>query len=307
MSALKGLRVHVEGMGITGSLLAYHLESWGCNWTWHDADAPATAWKASTGAIFPAGKPGSLDWECWRVWAEWLNGKSPYPRQHFEPARYWFNHVQPPHHGSYEFFEAGKHGLKHAGPTSFHLNAQTFVPATRRRFKARNLERVPRYDVYVIAHGFSQRLHHVVWGWTVPVKLKLPHYMCDSLRPAVYLRKGRFVMAYAYPIPGTEFWYAGSSLIRQPRPAELEVELKLLRWKENFEELSGGALKVTEARLDGALQGWRPAEADPHCEPKVKAFAGKRLAVPPLWHSGIRHFPRVLQQLQAELGRVRAG
>lgn len=312
---LKGLRVHVEGLGVTGSLLAYHLERWGCKWTWHDANAERTAWKASTGAIYPAGAPGSLDWECYAVWAEWLGAgrlkELPYPAKHFEPATYWYSTKSPPHGGRYKvLWQDKRSGLSLAEPLSYHLNAQTFVPATRRQFKGRVLLGPPHngdVDAYIVAHGFGQRLHHVVWGWTVPVQLRLPVRMADGYRPAFYFREGRFVMAYAYPMPGTEFWYAGSSLIRQAVPRELEVPPKLHRWRKTFERLSGGSLKVTEARLDAALQGWRPAERDPHCLPVVDhQRPGKTtLRVPPLWHSGIRHFPRVLQQLRAKLEAVR--
>lgn len=311
MSTLKGLRVHVEGMGLTGCLLAYHLEKAGADWSWHDIDAPFTAWKASTGAIYPAGQPGSLDYECWRVWAEWLQGQRLYPLAHFEPATYWFNHLSPPHHGDYEFYQDGKNDLRRAGPLSYHLNAQTFVPATRRKFKARMVGSAPGHlvgrDAYVVAHGFSERLDHVLWGWTVPVKLKLPHYMCGGYRPALYFRRGRFVMAYAYPAPGTEYWYAGSSLIHQREPRELEVEAKFERWRRDFETLANGAIRVTD-RGAGSLQGWRPAEGDGRVDPVVKRSLRRsevRLTVPPLWHSGIRHFPRVLQQLLGHLSGIK--
>jgi len=303
---MKGLRVHVEGMGLTGSLLAWWLERWGCDWTWHDTEAPVTAWRASTGAIFPAGTRGSVDYETHAAWASWLTARGAvYPRRFFEPATYWFNHKHPPHHGRYDCLAVGRHGLQRAEPLSYHLNAQTFVKATRRQFAKQRLPGAAfSASVTVVAHGFGKRLHHVVWGWTVPVELSYPTYMSGARRPCLYLREGRFVMAYAYPMPGTDprTWYAGSSLIHQREPRELEVQPKFDRWRRLVKTLSRGAVKVLS--YGGPRQGWRPAEAEPHCAPRVRR-RGNVLEVPPLWHSGIRWFPAVLSMLENELRRKR--
>jgi hypothetical protein len=324
------LRVHVEGMGVTGSLLAYQLERLKYDWSWHDVDAPVTAWKACTGSIFPAGKPGSLDDQCYQVWDRWAGpvpleprgglvgaalriAEQPYPARFLETGSYWFSTKSAPHGGSYQFDGPSQHGLRCARPFSYHLNAQKFVPATRKHFIERHWDKPDKGDVYVVAHGFGDRLHHVLWGWAVPVKLRYADYYAQAgNRPCFYFREGRFVMAYAYPIPGTEWWYAGSSLIVQRVPKALEVQPKYERWKKTFERLSGGAVKVVDRGAE--LVGWRPAEGGAHVDPLVKRSTRRfvngsviQLSVPPLWHSGIRHFPRVWQQLQTELVKLGEG
>jgi hypothetical protein len=292
-------------MGLTGALLAWWLERWDCDWTWHDTETAVNAWQASTGAIFPAGARGSVDRTTFDNWTKWLHGPAIYPRRFFEPANYWFNHKHPPHGGYDDCQAIGRHGLQRSSLLSYHLNAQAFVLATRKKFAKQRLPSAAfSADVAVVAHGFGKRLHHVVWGWTVPVELDFPVYMADSYRPCLYLREGRFVMAYAYPMPGTDpqTWYAGSSLIHQREPRPLEVMPKFERWRRLVKTLSRGAVKVLSHGKP--RQGWRPAEAEPHCAPRVKR-RGNMLEVPPLWHSGIRWFPAVLEQLEREMRRAR--
>lgn len=301
------MKIHLEGMGLLGCLLAPWLKLHGHAVTWHDVDALHTAWRASTGAIFPC---GGGDGDAYAQWVSWWGIGFPYPRAHFEEAAYWFNHRHPPHDGKYPMTGDPAKGLRRpASPftTSLHLNAQTFVPAVRQLFRRGQRRAAPpkhAVHAYVVAHGFGARLHRCLWGWTVPVRLKYDRQRYDqrqhqgrSLRPAFYFREGRFVMAYAYPIPGTREWYAGSSLIpQQPgKLRELEVMPKFLKWAAHFEDLSGGEVEVLKGRTDAALQGWRPAAtpAGAVAEQDVQR-RGNVLTLPPLWHNGIRAFPLVL-------------
>lgn len=306
------MKVHLEGMGITGCLLALHLAEDGHAITWHDTNAPHAAWQASTGAIFPAGRPGSVDWDTYLAWADALHDKRGALRKvqrHFEPAAYWFNHVHPPHHARYSVAQ-GPGGLQRAmgDARSYHLNAQTFVPAVRKLFGAGRRNSAPAgVDAHVVAHGFGARMKFAYWGWTVAVRLRYAKraFEVGGERPSFYFRKGRFVMAYAYPIPGTDRWYAGSSLIRQRAGAlrELDPLPKFERWRQQFELLGQGEVKVVREPLKpgvNLLTGWRPAR-DEAKDPFVTLRRGKLITVPPLWNSGIRHFPGVLQQVRARL------
>lgn len=298
------MRVHIEGMGITGSLLARRLELAGVDFTWHDLHEAKVAWQASTGAIYPGGAENhGPDTPCFNQWHRWaLEGFIP---EHLEAAHFVFSTKAPPHQGRYATTRLNG-GLQLAEPASLHLNAQTLVPATRELYADR-MARPPSLDAvdhYIQAHSWGERLGYVYWGWTRLVKLDwraaFDPLGTGDLRPAFYFREGRFIMAYAYPVPGTPWWYAGSSIIRQPadRRRSLSMEDKYERWRANFERLGGGTVRVVE---EGAfLEGWRPAAAKTD-EAWVRR-RGNRLTVRPLWNSGIRHFPMQWAGIASALG-----
>lgn len=289
--------IHIEGMGVLGSLLALKLDHAGIKFTWSDADAEHTAWKACTGAIYPCGEPESVDWLAYNLWRDELSKPTwtkPVSR-HFERAVYVFNHQRPPHDGRYEFSNLGNSDLRFPLVySSYHVNAQTLVPAVRKRFADRRTDGIalqggkdrPR----VIAHGFTEKMTHAYWGWTRMVELDYKFKLSD--RPAFYFRQGRYVMAYAYPAPGTPYWYAGSSLIMQHNLKPLQMEPKFERWQEFFEMLSGDTVRVKRTRSGEFLQGWRPAEANPD------VYWDKRkkiIRMPSLWNSGVRHAPYYIE------------
>jgi hypothetical protein len=138
-----------------------------------------------------------------------------------------------------------------------------------------------------------------MWGWTIPVKLTTTFE--HSRRPCIYFRRGRFVMAYAYPIPGTEWWYAGSSLISQRlgRPSALPVMPKFARWRELMAELGQGYIKGI-AMAGTPVQGWRPVPAQGDDEWVTEQPDGS-LACRPLWHSGVRQAPLIYEALRGKL------
>lgn len=309
------MRIHIEGFGIIGALLAWKLEQHGRDFTWHDIDAPQTAWKASTGAIYPCDVPGTINWEAYQRWLAWADDPG-FPRAFFERSRYIYNHKRPPHHGKYKQ-EALPFGL--AAPASpeqdsLHFNAQAFVPAMRERFKDRRMEpgqgALSNAERYIVAHGFGHRYTHCYWGWTRLVRLAWESNLTpEQQRPCFYFREGRFVMAYAYPVPGTTWWYAGSSLIKQKgERRSLNMPEKYERWKENFLRLGNGAVEII---AEGEyLEGWRPARDDGEwVRATAEQFAGEPriLTVPPLWNSGIRHFPMVWAGLAPYLGITNQG
>ncbi len=296
------MHVHLEGMGLQGALLAHRLAMYGVPFTWHDTDVEHTAWKASTGAIYPADSENhGPDRECWKVWKSWYEAKQ-FDVEHLEKsAGLVFLTNKPPHGGQYAWTTV-KGDLKRGLEPSFHLNAQTFVPAMRDRFEhLRSGPPSAAPHIYIVTHGWGERFSHAYWGWTRLVQLDR-HEKFGQLRPAFYLRPHRFLMAYAYPVPGTRWWYAGSNIIKQKagKLKELEAAPKYEKWKAAFEELGEGMVKVTE---EGPfLTGWRPAAADSD-EAWVRR-KGNRLLLRPLWNSGIRHFPKQWAGVAAQLGLI---
>lgn len=285
--------VHLEGFGILGCYIGLRLEQDGVDFTWYDNGGDGVAaWPACTGAIFPTGHAGDI--EALGIWAGHLHedGFAPY----MEEAAYIYSQKHPPHKGRYAARELG-HGVRLGHLTSLHLAGPEWVRATRARFIDRAATYPPPGARVVTAHGFNERLARYMWGWTVPVKLRTvddPH----ELRPCLYFRKGRFTMAYAYPIPGTELWYAGSDLISQQRPKRLDVEAKFRRWRGQFMDLGGGYITGV-ARAGRPREGWRPVGA-PGDDAWVCEIDGK-LTVRPLWHSGVRWAPHVYEALRKEL------
>jgi hypothetical protein len=300
------MRTHIEGMGLVGSMLTTLLLRRGVSpddITWHDTRDPRVAWQASTGAIYPSGSEKfGPDEQCWQVWQDWhhegLFG------EHCERSTYVFGSKAPPHQGRYPLACRTQHSLGIAGLPSFHLNAQTLVPAVRSRLHAQRVEVgevLPQdVDYYIIAHGWGQRLSYVYWGWTRLVTLTYDQQYATAGRPCVYFRPNKVQMAYAYPVAGTKWWYAGSSIIKQRADARksLAMEPKYAKWKELFEQLSGGAFRV--AQEGPYMDGWRPATA-----PEDTSWLrrkGNVLTVRPLWNSGIRHMPAQWAPIAKQLG-----
>jgi hypothetical protein len=304
------MKVHLEGMGVNGCLLAHQLRRAGIEFTWHDDEvaSPINAWRASTGCIYPSGStkfgPDEL---CYNVWRDWFNELQYAPW--LERSNYVFMTKRPPHEGKYEFEKV--EGLHLGSLPSYHLNAQALVTSTRVAFCKDQLRpsegrrMVDEADVYIVTHGFGQRLGAVYWGWMRPVRLHYPDtFNVGGLRPCFYFRPDRVQMAYAYPIPNTDTWYAGSSIIKQKLGKEksLDMEAKYERWKKMFQRLSGETVEVIEA--GDCVEGWRPAAA-----PEDTAWLRKKgnvITLRPLWNSGIRHFPFQWAALAKQLGVLKA-
>jgi hypothetical protein len=291
-------------MGIVGSMIAWRLWERGVSFTWDDKELPVNAWRASTGIIYPSGD--SFDAENYHVWLDWANHRAPWcGKQQFEECvevcAYWFFSKHPPHGGKYAI-KRDIGNLRLASVPSIHFNAQKFVPRTRAYFAEQRVSEPPAGSQVVIAHGFDQRrLSHVLWGWTALVRLEFTreiHDASEERRPCLYLRQGRFKLAYAYPVPNTPYWYAGSHLIVQSKPKELEVQPKFETWKRYFAETTQGKVRLVEA-VD-FLTGWRPAAADGDTA-LVKMLNGQ-LVTKPLWSSGIRHSPLLVNDVLKHLG-----
>ena len=299
------MTVHIEGMGLQGALLAHRLHKYGVPFTWHDIETERTAWKASTGAIYPAdSEKFGPDRECWKVWKAWYEGGEFRPEHLEKTAGMIFCTKNPPHLGKYGMDELGD-DLRRGHDESYHFNAQTFVPYIREQFDKNIASKQKGLGAkhYIVAHGWGERLAYTYWGWTRLVVLRYSEeFDKDGLRPAFYFRPNKYLMAYAYPVPGTPYWYAGSSIIKQKLGKErsLDMPTKYLRWKANFLELAKGRVEI--AQEGPYIEGWRPAAAVDDA-----AWARKRgpvITLRPLWNNGIRHFPRQWVGVASLLGLV---
>jgi len=274
--------VHLEGMGVLGCLLALRLEQLGISFTWNDKDAPVNAWVACTGCIYPSGDDFDMD-----NYVAWQNGFCGLATEEFQRATYFFLSKRPPHGGKYAFWRDGVFGI--SSLPSFHVNVQSLVPRVRARFAKRRVK--PRHgQLHIVSHGFGKRLFRYMWGWTVKVRLSFqPSLLEGTTAACLYMRVGRYKLAYAYPIPGERGWYyAGSSLITQGVARSLEVEPKYNVWLAHVLKTTG--IKVIER--GAALEGWRPVAA-PADDALVERI-DDALHVKPLWSSGLRHAPAVV-------------
>ena len=282
------MSVHIEGMGIIGSILAHRLEAEGIAFTWNDARSEVNAWSACTGAVYPSGHAEEMaDLGLWQTWHREQEGAS----EVSEVASYWFTTKHPPHGGKYKIM--AEHGeLRLAELVSLHIDAQRLVTSARARFAAAEQETRPPGSQLVIAHGFTSLLKDYVWGWSVAVKLRLPsrlHVM--GLRPAMYFRTGRALLGYAYPMGKSEWWYAGSLLLPQATPkrrSDDDVRSLFERWTERMARFTAGGEVVEHGPM---LQGWRPRPSD-ESAPAVKRREDA-LIVRPRWHDGVRRAPSI--------------
>jgi hypothetical protein len=295
--------VHIEGMGWLGSALALRLAHDGIPFTWHDTSTPFTAWQASTGIAYPAGDDRSMtNLHLWHTW------QSAYPdlAAHTVPTAYCYAHKKPPHNGRYPVTDLG--WVRVAGIRAFTVDVPALVPAVRERFATQRLTAAPDGQPVIVAHGYTPRLDHYVWGWAQPVRLDTTaiealYPLAPGERYAFYGRVHRFQMAYAYPIAGRPGWWrAGSALVvqRDPKPGRAAAHAE--RWHEGFAKLFP---KIPIVDTEPAIQGWRPA-GKPDDTGLILPDGPDRIQLPPLWHSGVRWAPELINGA-AMWARMHAG
>lgn len=291
--------IHVEGMGILGSILARRLAGAGVEFTWSDNDSPITAWRASTSTVVPSGDANDVEgYERWLDWAEeeTFGGLC-------ELSDYVFTQRRPPHGARYGFLQVSD-AFRRLDAPAVNLNAQRLVEATRAAHAERRAHPTPGSRV-VVCHGFNERLDRYVWGWSAAARLTLP----DELgpRPTIYDRRPRVkgdplsgLMSYAYPqagVPGR--WLIGSSMIQQKHARELDVAKHLARWQQAMNDLGVGVAEISEP-----IHGWRPAAAKDDTA-WAREIAG-RLVVRPMSHSGVKHAPQLTDAVMEALGVAHA-
>jgi hypothetical protein len=303
------MNLHIEGMGVYGSLVARRLMLCGINdFTWNDKECSTNAWSACTGAIYPGGSNKfGPDAECAKQWALWHYDQW-FCSPHVAPAEFWYSSKSAPHDGGYKPKRQSKHGLRY-GALSLHLDAQALVQETRTMLHFKRKHNYRDGGVRIIAHSWSSRLSHYYWGWTRFIKLdydKSVYGVDANGLAAFYFRPSKVQMAYAYPVGNTGWWYAGSHIIKQQlqKRRSLSIEPKYQKWKELFLRCANGAVEITAE--DQFLDGWRPAAAvdDTDWVQSYVSMAGtQHLVMRPLWNSGVRHFPRQWQDLAYHLGQ----
>jgi hypothetical protein len=304
--------VHLEGMGLLGSMLAWHLFEAGIQFTWHDIDTQYRAWEASSGLIYPSGD--AFDMKNYRVWEDWFLGSAPWSRDDYfrdvvGKSLFWYASKSPPNGGTYSPI-ANIGPIRCGSMFAYHLDVPRFVRQTRETFGSlRTKERVPGVRL-IVAHGFSpRRLDHVVWGWTAHARLLVNERIGTvervngGLRSTFYLRVGRYKFGYANVSPSdTTLWTAGSAHIVQAEPHPLEMKDKVQRWRDFIEETTEGLAKVEW--VGEPTVGWRPAPSKTSLHPRgaVQTTDGT-IYMPPLEGNGVRYSPTVCAHvLQTWLG-----
>jgi hypothetical protein len=278
--------LHIEGMGILGSMLARRCHEEGIPFTWNDTREQFVAWPVSTGLAYPDGDP--INQRGLRRWHEVL--ASDLIADEATTAPYLFAHKNHPH--------GGKQGIAHdygvlrmSNELAVSLNPVAFVERTREAFAAQERSEAPDSATVVVCHTTPERGDGYMWGWVGRVTFDLPDEVAADLlgeQPALYAKAHRFNLTYAYPIPGTGQWWAGSvlQLQREPRVAEPDRLMKLYEeWKANAGELLG----IRNIMLDELGQGWRPrGKGGVHGDFELAEKHGHRWLMPVMPTDGVR-------------------
>jgi hypothetical protein len=274
-------------MGWFGAATGFALTRAGVPFTWHDVELTACAWRASTGMVYPAGDARSM--RNLDRWWEWYTSNL-FPGM-ARPVSYVYTHKAPPHEGRYRQDNLGPYRVGHSAGIA--VDVPAIVAAARTLFAAQRRASAPAGARVIRTHGFGGRLGGYRWGWNAEIKLELPDDLASLPRtPALYSRRGRFQIVYAYVIPTRPgWWWAGSSLVAQQTPRTLDVQKHLDRWLDAWRELWP---TVHVSGIGKLRQGWRPVP---------KAGDSGRLEhaeVPPLWHSGVRWAPEIVEAIVAQ-------
>lgn len=291
--------IHLEGMGWLGAATAYALHARDVPFTWSDLDVAVRAWPASTGMVYPDGEPDTA--LALTRWGDWLR-EDRFPAGTVIPSAWCFAHKAPPHSGRYTYTDYGWIRVAHS--EAYTVDVPAIVAAARDRFGPRRLAGSPPGVRTVRTHGFTDTFGYL-WGWSAPVRLNVPEELLTVLgetRPAFYGQAHRFAITYAYPIPTKPGWWrAGSSMIAQHFPRNLNAAAAYARWEGYLPEVYGGRLSV--AAVGDPVQGWRPR---PHAHldgvtVRVDERTGA-IVYPAMAHSGIRHAPLVIDAALRRLG-----
>lgn len=282
--------LHLEGMGLLGNLLAHRLDQLGLEYTWHDAST-RNAWRASTGLVY-----SDEDERSQVGLARWLQQlNDPWLGQFAEECAFVYTHKNPPHGARYAATDLGAMRVAPRG-NAVAVNVAQLVQRGQGLRRERRTAAPEPWERLVRAHGFTERLGSVSWGWSARVRLDTSAVdaHCGGLRPVFYSRNGRFQMVYAYPSPGTEYWLAGSVMVNQRQAHDVPEPMVLRhldRWVEAWRKLWPS---IPLLSIGSPVQGWRP-------RPAVQGDSevldeGGVITLPALWHSGVRWSPQVIDQ-----------
>lgn len=305
--------IHLQGMGVIGSLLAHTLREQRIKFTWSDTEEEHTAWQACTGAVYPTGESQEL--ENYLRWQHDINHDALPPEitEHMEQAAWCYNGINPPHHGEL----AGVHSLTRGNAAvdplvisdgiSYQFDMQSIVKATRTKFAKRRTDGYSGSGDLIVTHGSAQA-DKFVWGWSINCKLDFSAEFLETLdelgigmRPTLYMRQV-YDMSYLYPHPRRQdLWYGGTATITQSVPKSLDVQAHYRRFKDKVAERSGGHVTVAGGVKGTLVEGWRPKYSGGTVMPLAKRVAGRQIMLRPMGGNGVRFFPlladAVLEQL----------
>ncbi len=302
--------IHLTGMGVTGSLIALLLRRKRVEFTWSDLDGPFNAWRASTGGVFPSGRAKSDGMEGYHFWRSAYDRRD-LPRDILDAAPYLYNTKAPPH------------GAPAGGATplgmltlyaypSLHFNPQRLVQYVRALEEKSRRDTRPTGSFDIVTHGFQGPSYGVEastfqWGWSVKVKVEIRQAKAldkttpGRLAPSLYLRQGKFIMAYLYPVPGEPgAHYFGSHMIAQKQPKALEIPPKFEALRTRAFELSRGDLLKMKAIAE-PVQGWRPIAGAGWDGRWIALDGSSRILCKPMGSSGFRYAPMLLGALAQRL------
>lgn len=276
--------VHIEGMGWLGAATAFTLHHHGIRFTWHDSREQHVAWRACPGMVHPAGDDRST-----RNLGAWETYRHRFPAGTVIKSAYTFTHKQPPHDGTYRP-RADLGWLRIAPTPCYIVDVPTIVHAARAQFAHCRLTHAPRHAPRIIAHGNTARRDGWVWGWSAFVNLRLPDDLLDATdgQPvALYGRQHRFATTYAYPAPHQPGWWtAGTSLMKQRHPKQLDAKTAVNRWADHAATLYP---KIEIVDILSPTQGWAPHPR--HGDAPYGIRGAHEYVMPPLRQSGVRWAP----------------
>lgn len=282
--------VHIEGMGWLGSVLARRLERAGIDFTWHDNDDPFPAWPASTGLVYPTDPTDERSVMGMKGWQRWIH-EDPWLADFTERVSVGFVTANPPSGGKYEAVDLG--GIKIGQAPCYATDPRAIVTAARERYASARREADPGdpNSILIQAHAHGPRLQSMMWGWSARVKL---HEQIDFSRRVAYYGHRMSQSCYAYPIPRTEFFFAGSASFEQRTPKRLDTDNHFALWRKFFLK----QFPVSEVELvEPPVQGWRPRwkEGDSLKPKRIILPSDRRcITLPPLRHSGVRWCPPII-------------
>ena len=297
------MTVHLQGLGVVGSLLAHRLKAERIPFTWHDTDEQFTAWQACTGSVYPTAD--EYEYENYCRWHVLLLDDLHNLSRYVEQGQWCYNSVAPPHGGAVRGVRAQQiiAPVTISDATTIQFDMQSLVRDTRNRFASREVLAPRKRDLVIVTHGSAQA-ETFVWGWSALVRLAFSDEMaaaCAELskRPVFYLRQV-YDMSYLYPKPGRDdLWYGGTATISQRTPKQLDVQAHYKRWKAKVRERSGGHVEVAGGLRGSLSEGWRPKAATEL--PLVAWKDEQTLLCRPMGGNGVRFFPTLSDAILEEL------
>lgn len=281
--------IHIEGMGWLGAATAFRLHAEHIPFTWNDIDAPHVAWKAAYGAIPPGGDDRT------RVnLHRWADHTAVFPAGTVIPAVFAYTSPHPPFGGNYRpRYNLGWCRL--ANLPTYAVDPHAIVTTARTQFANHRTDGPEPGQPTIVAHGHTARRSRWIWGWSMPVRLDLPHTLLsvtDGLNVTFYDRYHRFTAAHAVPIPTRPgWWMAGSAYMPQRKPHPLNLDSYVDRWLHRMQTTYPN-LRVLEH--GEPRHGWRP-QAHPGDTLTVHRD-GERLIYPPLAVNGLTWAPTLTDQ-----------